>query len=117
MTSTPSKEKETSVAPAVDAKEAKVEPAPQVLTVEDGELSRHADLLLTAEILNNITLIGRAVATAEPRFTTRVLRTLTHLRKKLTKPALKDALDRAFPKGCTSLPPGHSDMQPRLGRR
>jgi 26S proteasome regulatory subunit N3 len=51
------------------------------------------------EILNNITLIGRAVTTAEPRFTTRVLRTLTHLRKKLTKPALKDVLDRAFPKG------------------
>ncbi|BEJ12013.1 hypothetical protein CspHIS471_0204730 [Cutaneotrichosporon sp. HIS471] len=86
MTSTPSKEKEASASPVVDTKETKAEPAPPVLTVED-------------EILNNITLIGRAVATAEPRFTTRVLRTLTHLRKKITKPVLKDALDRAFPKG------------------
>lgn len=45
-------------------------------------------------------LIGRAVATIEPRFTTRVLRTLTTLRKKLTRKALKEVLDRAFPKGC-----------------
>lgn len=52
------------------------------------------------EILANIALIGRAVSTIEPRFTTRVLRTLTALRKKLTRPALKDALTRAFPKGC-----------------
>ncbi|CAK9786175.1 putative 26S proteasome regulatory subunit [Cutaneotrichosporon oleaginosum] len=85
MTSAPAKEKETSPTPAVDSKETKAEPAPPVLTVED-------------EILNNIALIGRTVATAEPRYTTRVLRTLTHLRKKLTKPALKDALERAFPK-------------------
>ncbi|WRT66189.1 uncharacterized protein IL334_003142 [Kwoniella shivajii] len=57
-----------------------------VLTVED-------------EILNNITLIGRAVTTIEARFTIRVLRTLTTLRKKLTKSALKNVLDQAFPKG------------------
>jgi len=57
-------------------------------------------LTFSAEILANIALIGRAVATIEPRFTTRVLRTLTTLRKKLTRPALKVALTRAFPKGC-----------------
>lgn len=69
-------------------------------------VSRATGALLTStEILNNITLIGRAVATVEPRFTTRVLRTLNHLRKKLTKPALKDALERAFPKGCRSSSP------------
>ncbi|WVR07220.1 hypothetical protein IAU60_004261 [Kwoniella sp. DSM 27419] len=51
------------------------------------------------EILNNITLIGRAVTTIEPRFTIRVLRTLTTLRKKLNKEALKSVLDQAFPKG------------------
>lgn len=39
MTSTPSKEKETSAAPVVDAKETKPEPAPPVLSVEDGELA------------------------------------------------------------------------------
>ncbi|ADV20103.1 26S proteasome regulatory subunit N3 [Cryptococcus gattii E566] len=51
------------------------------------------------EILNNIALIGRAVNTIEPRFTIRVLRTLTSLRKKLTKNTLKSVLDDAFPKG------------------
>lgn len=52
-----------------------------------------------AEILNNLQLIGRAVSTIEPRFTTRVLRTLTTLRKRLTKRQLADAITRAFPKG------------------
>ncbi|WWD17477.1 hypothetical protein CI109_101918 [Kwoniella shandongensis] len=51
------------------------------------------------EILNNITLIGRAVTSIEPRFTIRVLRTLTTLRKRLTKEVLKSVLDQAFPKG------------------
>ncbi|WWC61685.1 uncharacterized protein I303_104270 [Kwoniella dejecticola CBS 10117] len=51
------------------------------------------------EILNNITLIGKAVSTIEPRFTIRVLRTLTTLRKKLNKAVLKNVLDQAFPKG------------------
>ncbi|OXH42303.1 26S proteasome regulatory subunit N3 [Cryptococcus neoformans] len=51
------------------------------------------------EILNNIALIGRAVNNIEPRFTIRVLRTLTSLRKKLTKNVLKSVLDDAFPKG------------------
>ncbi|WWC70387.1 uncharacterized protein I206_104337 [Kwoniella pini CBS 10737] len=51
------------------------------------------------EILANITLIGRAVSTIEPRFTIRVLRTLTTLRKKLNKKVLKNVLDQAFPKG------------------
>ncbi|WVQ99237.1 hypothetical protein IAU59_006369 [Kwoniella sp. CBS 9459] len=51
------------------------------------------------EILANIALIGRAVTTIEPRFTIRVLRTLTSLRKKLDKDVLKKVLDQAFPKG------------------
>ncbi|KAL1405436.1 26S proteasome non-ATPase regulatory subunit [Vanrija albida] len=90
MTSAPAKDvvkadaKDAKADPKADA-EAKVEPAP-VLTVEE-------------EILNSIQLIGRAVATIEPRFTARVLRTLTGLRKKLTRPALKAAIDRAFPRG------------------
>ncbi|WVW83688.1 hypothetical protein I302_105709 [Kwoniella bestiolae CBS 10118] len=56
-------------------------------------------LTVEEEILNNITLIGRAVSTIEPRFTIRVLRTLTTLRKKLSKAVLKNVLDQAFPKG------------------
>ncbi|KAK8864225.1 hypothetical protein IAR55_001471 [Kwoniella newhampshirensis] len=51
------------------------------------------------EILNNISLIGRAVSSIEPRFTIRVLRTLTTLRKKLTREIVKSVLDQAFPKG------------------
>ena len=52
------------------------------------------------EIFNNITLIGKAVTSIESRFISRVLRTLTGLRKKMTKSAIKIALDQAFPKGC-----------------
>ncbi|WVQ77238.1 hypothetical protein IAR50_006921 [Cryptococcus sp. DSM 104548] len=51
------------------------------------------------EILNNINLIGRAVTTIEPRFTIRVLRTLTSMRKKVGKEDLKEVLNQAFPKG------------------
>ncbi|ODO08966.1 26S proteasome regulatory subunit N3 [Cryptococcus wingfieldii CBS 7118] len=51
------------------------------------------------EILNNISLIGRAVTTIEPRFTVRVLRTLTSLRKKAGKEDLREVLNQAFPKG------------------
>lgn len=81
--------------------------------------SRNQSLELTpSEILNNIALIGRAVATVEPRFTTRVLRTLTSLRKKVTKPVLKDAIERAFPKGCTSLAPHsfNADVAAKTGQ-
>ncbi|OCF36915.1 26S proteasome regulatory subunit N3 [Kwoniella heveanensis BCC8398] len=66
----------------------------------DKEVKVQVPVLTTEEeILNNITLIGRAVTTIEPRFTIRVLRTLTTLRKKLDKDVLKKALDQAFPKG------------------
>ncbi|WOO85576.1 putative 26S proteasome regulatory subunit rpn3 [Vanrija pseudolonga] len=84
MTTTPAKDV---VDETKDTKaDAEAKPEPVVLTVED-------------EILNSIQLIGRAVATIEPRFTARVLRTLTGLRKKLTRPALKAAIERAFPRG------------------
>lgn len=99
MTTTPGKDTVAEVKNAkTDAAEAK--PEPVVLTVEDGKLARSRDRADTAEILNSIQLIGRAVATIEPRFTARVLRTLTGLRKKLTRPALKAAIERAFPRGC-----------------
>ncbi|VDC02726.1 unnamed protein product [Peniophora sp. CBMAI 1063] len=51
-----------------------------------------------AEIKANASLIERAVATLEPRFTHRVLRTLTALRKRLDDKALKDAVTEVYPK-------------------
>ncbi|PPQ72723.1 hypothetical protein CVT24_012557 [Panaeolus cyanescens] len=51
-----------------------------------------------AEIKNNVALIERAVSTIEPRFTQRVLRTLTTLRKKLTAGVLRSAIESIFVK-------------------
>jgi hypothetical protein len=36
----------------------------------------------------------------EPRFTTRVMRTLTANRKKLNKESMRKILNEAYPKGC-----------------
>ncbi|THH04071.1 hypothetical protein EW146_g10272, partial [Bondarzewia mesenterica] len=51
-----------------------------------------------AEIKSNAALIERAVSTMEPRFTHRVLRTLTALRKRLDYKVLHDAVVEVFPK-------------------
>lgn len=53
----------------------------------------------TAEIKSNIALIERAVADLEPRFTHRVLRSLTALRKRLDNKILRDALEENYPTG------------------
>jgi len=50
----------------------------------------------TEEILANLALVDRAVSTLEPRFTHRVLRSLTSLRKKLDGKVLKDAIQQAY---------------------
>ncbi|KAI0296401.1 diphenol oxidase-A2 [Russula brevipes] len=50
-----------------------------------------------AEIKSNVTLIERAVSTIEPRFTIRVLRSLTALRKRLDDKALRDAVSEVYP--------------------
>ena len=52
-----------------------------------------------AEIKANAQLIERAVSTLEPRFTHRVLRSLTTLRRKINASILKDALEIIYPKG------------------
>lgn len=52
-----------------------------------------------AEIVTNLSLIDRAVSTLEPRFTHRVLRPLTSLRKKLNGKVLTDAIELAYPAG------------------
>lgn len=51
------------------------------------------------EIKNNAALIERAVSTLEPRFTHRVLRSLTTLRKRLDATVLKEASVALYPKG------------------
>ena len=52
-----------------------------------------------AEIKSNIALIERAVTTLEPRFTHRVLRTLTSLRKRIDDKVLRDAIEEVYTKG------------------
>lgn len=52
-----------------------------------------------SEIKTNVVLIERAVSTLEPRFTHRVLRTLTSLRKRLNWKVLKDAIEGVYPAG------------------
>ncbi|KAL1741929.1 PCI domain-containing protein [Schizophyllum fasciatum] len=49
------------------------------------------------EIKANVALIERAVSMMEPRFTHRVLRTLTALRKRIDDAVLRDAIQDAYP--------------------
>lgn len=51
------------------------------------------------EIKTNIQLIERGVQSLEPRFTHRVLRSLTTLRRKLNEKVLKDAVEEVHVKG------------------
>jgi 26S proteasome regulatory subunit N3 len=52
-----------------------------------------------SEIKSNVALIERAVSTLEPRFTIRVLRSLTALRKRLDEKALCDAVSEVYAHG------------------
>jgi hypothetical protein len=52
-----------------------------------------------AEIKSNVALIDRAVSTLEPRFTHRVLRSLTALRKRTDETVLRNAVEDIYPKG------------------
>ena len=61
-----------------------------------------APLSPTAEIKANVAFIERGVSTLEPRFTHRVLRTLTSLRKKLNWKVLRDAIEGVYPAGESS---------------
>lgn len=57
------------------------------------------------EIKSNVALIERAVSTLEPRFTHRVLRTLTSLRKRVDDRVLRDAIDELYAKGKSVIHP------------
>jgi 26S proteasome regulatory subunit N3 len=54
------------------------------------------------EVKANVTLIDRAVANLEPRFTHRVLRTLSSLRKKLDENIIRNAIDELYLRGMYS---------------
>jgi 26S proteasome regulatory subunit N3 len=56
-----------------------------------------------AEIKLNISFLQRAVTTLEPRFTHRVLRTLTALRKRLNDSVLREAIIEVYPKGASII--------------
>lgn len=60
-----------------------------------------------AEIKSNIALIEKAVWSLEPRFTHRVLRSFTALRKKLDDVVLREAIQEVYPAG-TSIHPRSS---------
>ncbi|KAG6867167.1 hypothetical protein C0993_006091 [Termitomyces sp. T159_Od127] len=62
------------------------------------ELVKHVPLTPVAEIKANIVLIERAVSTLEPRFTHRVLRTLTALRKRIDATVLRAAIEQVYTK-------------------
>ncbi|KAG7571407.1 hypothetical protein FFLO_00590 [Filobasidium floriforme] len=59
-------------------------------------------LTVPQEIKQNLTLINRAVHNLEPRFTARVLRTLTGLRKKVYREALQEVVNDVYPKSSKS---------------
>jgi 26S proteasome regulatory subunit N3 len=58
-----------------------------------------AKLTPTQEIKANIILIQRGVSSMEPRFSHRVLRTLTGMRKTLTAEVLSQAIEENLVKG------------------
>ena len=51
------------------------------------------------ELKSNITLIERAVSTLEPRFTHRVLRSLTYLRRRMDANVLRETIAEVYVKG------------------
>ena len=53
----------------------------------------------TAEIKSNIALIEKAVWSLEPRFTHRVLRSFTTLRKRLDDAVFREAIQEIYPTG------------------
>jgi len=57
----------------------------------------------TQEIKANIALIERAINDLETRYTYRVLRSFTSLRKRISDKVLRDAIEENYPKGvsCT----------------
>lgn len=73
--------------------------ATEVEAEKPTETTPPAPISVGAEIKANLALLDRAVSTVEPRFTVRVLRNLTGLRKKLNADNLREAVASYYPKG------------------
>lgn len=85
---------DTAMAPAV---------ASAVAVAIDSKPSTPSSSSVQADIAHNLGTLRSAVAILEPRLTTRVLRTLTSIRKRLTGAALREAVEAGFPAGeCSS---------------
>ena len=67
------------------------------------EEKKVAPLTPVAEIKANVALIEKAVSTLEPRFTHRVLRSLTHLRRKLDDKVLQDGIQEVYRTGACAF--------------
>lgn len=57
-----------------------------------------------ADIEHNLSLLRSAVTILEPRLTTKVLRTLQSIRKRLDDGVLVEAIEKAFPAGACPSP-------------
>ena len=66
---------------------------------DSNESSKTRERTAVDEIKANVILIERAVSTLEPRFTHRVLRSLTSLRKRLTNSTLRGSIILLYSKG------------------
>jgi len=76
-----------------------MKPAEDKALDENKEEQKPTPISPAAEIKMNVALIDRAVSTLEPRFTHRVLRTLTALRKRIDDSVLCDAIVGIYPQG------------------
>jgi 26S proteasome regulatory subunit N3 len=82
-----------------------MKPADKPTDSKDAETTKSQPappLTPAAEIKSNLALIHRGVSTLEPRFTNRVLRTLTTLKKKLNAAILRSVIEEVYAKGTPS---------------
>jgi 26S proteasome regulatory subunit N3 len=66
---------------------------------KDKDIEKPPQTTPVAEIKSNVALIERAVSTIEPRFTHRVLRSFTALRKRTDAKVLRDAIEEIYRTG------------------
>ncbi|KAJ3024331.1 26S proteasome non-ATPase regulatory subunit [Thoreauomyces humboldtii] len=72
---------------------------PMEIEKTDAEKKADAEAQVLSDIKANITLLDRAVATLEGRFTTRALRATASIRKRLNPDIIGQALNAHFPEG------------------
>ncbi|KAL0076148.1 proteasome regulatory subunit C-terminal-domain-containing protein [Phycomyces blakesleeanus] len=84
-----------------EPKKEKKDQAEAMEIVEDAEakqlrLAKETNQAVLSEIKRNFTLLERAVDTLESRFTTRVLRTVPSIRRRLTSPVLAQVISETY---------------------